>query len=456
MDAERKWLRKSYRWAIPVNICRTARLSGPWYSLSITQDSLNDIANDVERNVRRDLDASDRSRQNEMNGSIADLLIMMEGRQNRLAVYAGQCRQSANRSNCRLDARSIRLREFLKVHSDAGGRDHSITHSLSVFDSLVSRCGFQSVSDRMAEIEDSPQVALFFVGHHDVRLDCGTCCNKALDGCRIAIPEQRGILFEILEQRRITNDAVLERFEKTAGVLPVRQRFQKERIGKDEPRLMKRADEIFRDAVVHTGLAADTGIHLGEESCWYLNHGDAAHVQRRDESCHVAHDAAAQGNHSGLASEIELDQTIEKPRNCCQRLGALSVGNQNNGKLLAQPFSQGFENPRLRDDKEWLTKSGCLEVFFQVLEDSCPNDDFVGGIRQSNFYGLHGGRGNKSAANGANYANGRIKDFLCAHSRNSRHWRLVYFLTYFFSASCRRALLARSLASGIRSTALTT
>jgi len=29
------------------------------------------------------------------------------------------------------------------------------------------------------------------------------------------------------------------------------------------------------------------------------------------------------------------------------------------------------------------------------------------------------------AANDANYANGRINDFLCAHSRNSRHWRLI-------------------------------
>src|SRR6266850_3151315 len=199
MDAERKWLRKSYRCAIPVNICRTARLSGPRYSLSITQDPLHHIANDAEWNVRRDLHTPDGARQNEMNGSIADLLIMMEGRQNRLAVHAVQRRQSADRTDRRLDACAIRLGAFLKVQSDTRSRDHSITHGFAVFDPLISRRRLAGVSDGMAEIEDAPQVALFFVGHHHVRLDGGARCDKTLDGCRIAIAEQRCISFEILE-----------------------------------------------------------------------------------------------------------------------------------------------------------------------------------------------------------------------------------------------------------------
>src|SRR2546422_2861285 len=44
----------------------------------------------------------------------------------------------------------------------------------------------------------------------------------------------------------------------------------------------------------------------------------------------------------------------------------------------------------------------CLVVFIEFLS-SCPK------------WG--------SSANDANYANGRINDLLCAHSRNSRHWR---------------------------------
>ena len=45
-------------------------------------------------------------------------------------------------------------------------------------------------------------------------------------------------------------------------------------------------------------------------------------------------------------------------------------------------------------------------------------------IRLCGAVARHCGAG-ELAANDANYANGRNNDFLCAHSRNSRHWRLI-------------------------------
>ncbi len=77
-------------------------------------------------------------------------------------------------------------------------------------------------------------------------------------------------------------------------------------------------------------------------------------------------------------------------------------------------------------------------MLFQLLEDTHPNDDFIRGMGQSNLNGLHIQR-----KWGRSYSYDPILMPLSA-------------FTYFRSAICRRALLARSLASGIRSIAFRT
>ena|SRR5439155_320212 len=106
-----------------------------------------------------------------MHNSVAYLFIVTQSGQDSLAVESRQGRQPSDRSNCRFNALLIRYREFFKRGADSGSRDHSITDSFAVFDPLVFRRRFQSMPDRVAEIENPAKIALSLVRHDDIRFD---------------------------------------------------------------------------------------------------------------------------------------------------------------------------------------------------------------------------------------------------------------------------------------------
>ena len=81
------------------------------------------------------------------------------------------------------------------------------------------------MTNRMAEVKDSPQIAFSFVIHDDVCLDCRAPRNEPFDGIGIALQKHGAVSFEVVEQFCISNDAVLERFIKTARVFAFRQLF---------------------------------------------------------------------------------------------------------------------------------------------------------------------------------------------------------------------------------------
>ena len=57
---------------------------------------------------------------------------------------------------------------------------------------------------------------------------------------------------------------------------------------------MKAAEQIFARDQIYSGLAADRGVHLGQQRGGNLNHRNTAHEDRRQESGDVADDAAAE------------------------------------------------------------------------------------------------------------------------------------------------------------------
>ena len=130
---------------------------------------------------------------------------------------------------------------------------------------------------------------------------------------------------------------------------------------------MKRTDEILSDAMIYTRLAANTGIHLRQKRRWNLNHGDAAHVNRSDETRHISNHTPAKRNYRGLTGQLESDHAVQKAGHRGQSLGALAIWDERYRKFVLKSLSDRFKNAWLGDNQEGAAKSGSLDVFFKMV-----------------------------------------------------------------------------------------
>ena len=67
------------------------------------------------------------------------------------------------------------------------------------------------MSNRMAEIQNTPQIGLFFIRHHNMRLDRGASCDEPFNFVLVPPENRLQLMFKLLEQSRIANDPVFDR-----------------------------------------------------------------------------------------------------------------------------------------------------------------------------------------------------------------------------------------------------
>src|SRR5215469_16738771 len=98
--------------------------------------------------------------------------------------------------------------------------------------------------------------------------------------------------------------------------------------------MMKTPNKILPRRKVHTRLAADRRVHLRQQRRWNLHVPDAAQVDRRQKSRHVAHHAAAEGNQWTVAIGSCLGHLLGQRLHRAHPLVLLTRGNKEHRWLL--------------------------------------------------------------------------------------------------------------------------
>src|SRR5262249_60297120 len=103
---------------------------------------------------------------------------------------------------------------------------------------------------------------------------------------------QRGL--DVGEPIRGGDAAVLDDLRETGDELATRQRRQRIDVGKDEARLVERADQVLASRVVDARLAADGSIHLRQQRGGEVDDRQATQQRGRGEAAEVTDDAATE------------------------------------------------------------------------------------------------------------------------------------------------------------------
>src|SRR6476660_5979897 len=110
----------------------------------------------------------------------------------------------------------------------------------------------------------------------------------------------------------ITNHAALERFEEARAEFAVIECRQNIRIDENGTGLMEGANQVFAAAQIHSGLAADAGIHLRHHSGRDLYNRDAAHKNCGEKTGAIAHNSATKGYQQRLTNNLSNNQTFRQ------------------------------------------------------------------------------------------------------------------------------------------------
>ena len=123
--------------------------------------------------------------------------------------------------------------------------------------------------------------------------------------------QARHIALEPGEELGVAEHAVLDDFRDAGTKFARRQGGEGVAVGDHQSRLMEGADEILAAGVIDPGLAAHTGIDLGEQRGGHLHEIDAAQIDGRHESGQITNDAATKRHQGGVARSVRLQQPIE-------------------------------------------------------------------------------------------------------------------------------------------------
>ena len=114
---------------------------------------------------------------------------------------------------------------------------------------------------------------------------------------------------------------------------PHRQRAQQGRVDQHQLRLLERAHQVFARRQIHRDLAADAGVHHGQQAGRDLHERHPAQPGRRDEPRHVTDHAAAQRDHRLAARQPGFGEAVVEVAHGRQRLVRLAVGNLKDHRL---------------------------------------------------------------------------------------------------------------------------
>ena len=172
---------------------------------------------------------------------------------------------------------------------------HTQRHALAM-EELPSRTAFNGVADGVPEIQYAAQPLLRGVLLHHPRLDG----QRAGDDLR-QIRRQVGAVLDQRQQRRIAGHGHLHTLGQSRGHLPRRQRTEGIRVDQHGTGLVERTHDVLHAVHVDGGLAADRGVHLGQQCGGQVVEIHAPHVGGGGEARQIPRHAAAHGGHAVAA-----------------------------------------------------------------------------------------------------------------------------------------------------------
>ena len=198
---------------------------------------------------------------------------------------------------------------------------------------------------RMTEVEQHPLAEVLFVPLDYRRLHPATGGHDACQLLRVALPHCRCGVRQTGEKRRVENQAVFDHFRHAGGKFARWQRLQRLRIDQHPHRLVKRADQVLAQMMVHRDFAADAGIDLRQQAGGNLQEWHAAQICRSDKAGQIADHAAAQRQNRAVA--------VQAGHN---RLGIQNIR-----------LRQGLGRLSCRHDRQGHAKSGLLQTVCRLL-----------------------------------------------------------------------------------------
>ena len=162
------------------------------------------------------------------------------------------------------------------------------------------------VTEGVAEVQLLPRPGVKLVRDHRAALILHAGGDDGLQLVPHRRPAQR------VKKRGVVEHPVFDDLAAAAAVFALRERGERVDVAEDETRLVKAARLIFPGRQVDGGLAADGGVHRGEQRCRHLNEADAALISRRGKARKVAHDAAAERDNRVAARQTALAEKGEQ------------------------------------------------------------------------------------------------------------------------------------------------
>ena len=205
-----------------------------------------------------------------------------------------------------------------------------------------------------------------------------------------------GVLLQIRKKRLVVNHAVLDDLAQPREQLPLRQRRKAGKVDENALGLIKRADQVFSEAMIDRHLAANAGIDLRQEARRHLHERHAAHIRCGNESREVADDAAAQRDNRRFPVKPLLDGFRIDMLRFRQRLRAFPRRNEMDRRLfphapenLRNLFRVELAHVRIGKDQRPGGKIRALKKGSEFRFQTVPNQDIVTVFRQIDAHLTH-------------------------------------------------------------------
>ena len=198
---------------------------------------------------------------------------------------------------------------------------------------------FQRVADGVPEVQNPAEAGLAFVGADDLRLDPGGLGDGGEQHRGVPGEERPGAGPEPVKERAARDHPVFDDLKQARPELAPRQRGEHGGVGHDYGRLVKGADQVLAERVVHARLAANGAVHLREERGRHMRQRDAAQERRRRKPSHVAYDTAADSHHRAPAIGAAANQPLVDVLRCADGLVAFAVWHEDHGHVAQGPLN---------------------------------------------------------------------------------------------------------------------
>ena len=167
------------------------------------------------------------------------------------------------------------------------------------------------------------------------------------------------MLFQPGQEGLIADQAVFDHFGEAGGELARCKRAQRRSIDDHGPGLVEGTDHVLAQRVVDAGLAADGGVHLGQQGGRHLDEIDTTLVAGRREAGHVTDHATTQCDDGGAAIVTGGEQAVEDQLQGFPVLEGFTVGQDDRlhlvgGKRAGQLFEIERGDGRVGDDGHLL------------------------------------------------------------------------------------------------------